>query len=77
VVEVRVHRLIDDTFYAVTVIQTPDGQERAVDCRPSDGVALALAVGAPIRVAEAVMKQSADTPEQIRVTTSFREFCTV
>ncbi len=64
-VEVRVHRLTDDTFFAATVIQTPNGQERTVDCRPSDGVALALAVGAPIRVVEAVTQETAETPERV------------
>ena len=64
-VEVRVHRLTDDTFYAATVVQPSDGQERVIDCRPSDGVALALAVNAPIRVAEIIMQQSADTPRQV------------
>jgi RNA polymerase sigma-70 factor (ECF subfamily) len=64
-VEVRVYRLADDTFYAATVIQILGDQERIVDCRPSDGVALALAVGAPIRVAETVLQEAAKTPEQV------------
>jgi bifunctional DNase/RNase len=60
--EVRVNRLVDKTFLAETIIQTPDGQERVVDARPSDAIALALTRNAPIRVAEAVMSEAAQLP---------------
>jgi RNA polymerase sigma factor (sigma-70 family) len=52
--EVRISRLTGDTFFAETVIQTPEGQQRTVDSRPSDAICLALAAHAPIRLARAV-----------------------
>jgi RNA polymerase sigma-70 factor (ECF subfamily) len=52
--EVRVNRLAEDTFYAEAVLDGPGGQER-VDARPSDALNLALLVGAPIRVEQAVL----------------------
>jgi RNA polymerase sigma factor (sigma-70 family) len=63
--EVRIQRLVDETFFAETVIQAPDGQERLVDARPSDAIALALASGAPIRVAEAVMSEEGQVPSDV------------
>jgi RNA polymerase sigma factor (sigma-70 family) len=52
--EVRVNRLAEGTFYAEAVLDGPGGQER-VDARPSDALNLALLVGAPIRVEQAVL----------------------
>ena len=50
--------IIDDlshqTFFSRLLIDGPDGQI-SLDCRPSDGIALALRVNAPILVSEQVM----------------------
>jgi bifunctional DNase/RNase len=46
--------LVDDTFVARLVFEQA-GQERALDIRPSDAVALAVRTETPIYVAEAVM----------------------
>lgn len=50
--------VVDDysnrTYYAKLHLRI-NGQAFAVDCRPSDGIALALRAGAPIMVAEEVM----------------------
>lgn len=62
----RLHRVIiselrEGTFYA-TLILVPDGEEpstgnqRTVDCRPSDAIALAVQTGAPIHVAREVFE---------------------
>jgi bifunctional DNase/RNase len=63
--EVRVNRLIaeDGTFFAEAVVDGPDG-ERVVDCRPSDAISLALAMGAQIRVAAAVMGAAGEPRER-------------
>jgi uncharacterized protein len=53
--EVRIHQIVDETFYAETIIETPTGGTRSVDSRPSDAICLALVSKAPIRVAESVM----------------------
>jgi bifunctional DNase/RNase len=65
--EVRIERLVDQTFYAVAVIDGPGGT-REVDARPSDAMNLALLVEAPIRVDAEVFRAleergpSADCP---------------
>jgi RNA polymerase sigma factor (sigma-70 family) len=49
ITEVKITRLLEKLFYAVVVVQGPDGL-REVDARPSDAVNLAVASGAPIRL---------------------------
>jgi len=51
VVKVAVTDLKENTFFAVLHLQVA-GAEYQVDSRPSDAIALALRVGAPILVAE-------------------------
>jgi bifunctional DNase/RNase len=52
--EIRITRLAEEVFYAVAVLDGPAG-EASVDARPSDAISLALAKGAPIRVASEVV----------------------
>ena len=52
--EIRITRLEADTYYATALLTGPAGIQH-VDARPSDALNLALAAGAPIRVAEAVL----------------------
>ena len=54
VVEVRITALEDGVFYALLILST--GVE--VSARPSDAIALALRVGAPIRSEVAVMDEA-------------------
>jgi bifunctional DNase/RNase len=54
VIEVRIHRLAEETFYAQVVLQGALGKQ-AVDARPSDCIALALELSAPIYVATDVL----------------------
>src|SRR5207248_2995393 len=51
-------RLLERVFYAVVVVQGPDGP-REVDARPSDAVSLAVASGAPIRLDSALFSAAA------------------
>jgi len=66
VVELVISALKETTFYAMLVIrQGRDRQE--IDCRPSDGIAIALRAGAPIYVHRSVadrvvMKRKDGTP---------------
>lgn len=55
---VLIDDLWNDTYYAKLVIELEGGPTN-VDCRPSDGIALALRFGAPIQVAEHVMQAGA------------------
>lgn len=50
--------LYEGTYYAELVLAQGDAVYR-VDCRPSDGIALALRVPAPIRVSEQVLEDAA------------------
>ena len=52
--QVRIHRLANETYYAEAVLDGATGQQ-AVDARPSDCMALALELGAPILVAADVI----------------------
>ncbi|MDL2290990.1 bifunctional nuclease family protein [Desulfovibrio sp. OttesenSCG-928-F20] len=45
---------IDGVFIAEAVIDHPGGRSR-IDCRPADGIALALRCGAPIQASSAVL----------------------
>ncbi|MCX8112447.1 MAG: bifunctional nuclease family protein [Bacteroidia bacterium] len=56
-VEVIIDRLQDSTFYAHLILDS-GGQEVVVDCRPSDGIALALRARAPIYCEEDVLEQA-------------------
>jgi RNA polymerase sigma factor (sigma-70 family) len=60
--EVRVVELTESVFYAQIILS--DGTE--VDARPSDALTLAVHLGAPIYVAEAVLEQSDRLAERER-----------
>jgi hypothetical protein len=55
---IEIHDMREGTFYARLVLAR-DGQEIAVDSRPSDAIALGVAKGAPILVEEDVLEQAA------------------
>jgi bifunctional DNase/RNase len=54
---VEVHDLVDDTFYGKLVL-SQGGVSREIDSRPSDAIALAVRVDAPIFVHEKVMDEA-------------------
>ncbi|GIV23277.1 MAG: bifunctional nuclease family protein [Bacteroidia bacterium] len=56
--EVTIYKLQDATFYAYLLLETAQGVIE-IDCRPSDGVALALRAGAPIYCEEEVLRKAA------------------
>jgi bifunctional DNase/RNase len=53
--EVRIDHLTDGTYYAAIVVDGPRGHSE-VDARPSDALALALVVGAPVRADRGVVE---------------------
>jgi bifunctional DNase/RNase len=57
--KVEVTNLKDSTFYAIVHLRGEDGRASEVDARPSDAIALATAVKAPIFVAEKVLEDAA------------------
>jgi uncharacterized protein len=60
--EVRIDRLTAGTYYAVIVVDGPQGTTE-VDARPSDALALALVVGAPVRADRAVVDTTESSEE--------------
>lgn len=60
---VVVNELRNDTFFARIVVDV-DGKSMEIDSRPSDAIALAVRVGAPIFVSEQVMGLASITPEE-------------
>lgn len=55
--EIIIHDLTDRTFYAKLIV-IQDGLEIEIDSRPSDAIALGVAEGVPIYVAEQVIAQT-------------------
>jgi len=60
--QVEIYSLKENTYYANLVVETENGQEIKIDCRPSDGIALALRASAPILAAENLI----ESPEVIK-----------
>ena len=55
---VIVTKLEFNTFYAKHILQTKEGAQEEVDARPSDSIALAVRLKAPIYVSEEVAQKS-------------------
>jgi bifunctional DNase/RNase len=55
--EVRIDHLTEGIYYAVVAVDGPRGTAE-VDARPSDALALALVVGAPVRADRAVVEMT-------------------
>lgn len=58
-----VNDLRQDTFFAQIVIEQ-DGQNRIIDSRPSDAIALSVRLDVPIYVEETVMERAAIMPDE-------------
>lgn len=57
--EVVITQIKDGVFYAKLVVRDAQGEIKEVDSRPSDAIALALRVRAPIFIADEVFEQAA------------------
>ena len=64
ILAVDVVSLRDGTYYAELEVEQ-GGKKKRIDCRPSDGIALALRAEAPISVAEDVLDQAASDREML------------
>lgn len=73
--QIVVNDLRDNTFYAIIELQY-NGNTFTIDSRPSDAIALALRVGAPIYVTEQVVAQakSIEVSEEKEETDRWREW---
>lgn len=59
--KIVITKLEYNTFFAKLILRTKDGEQREVDARPSDSIAIALRAEAPIFVAEEVLNQVASS----------------
>jgi uncharacterized protein len=59
---IMVNELKNDTFYA-RIVMDVNGHSLEIDARPSDAIALAVRVHAPLFVAEEVMEMASIVPE--------------
>jgi uncharacterized protein len=57
IARVAINDLVDNTFFAQIFVRV-NSEERVVDSRPSDAIALALRAGVPIYVAETVLDKA-------------------
>ncbi|MEZ5100490.1 MAG: bifunctional nuclease family protein [Thermoleophilia bacterium] len=78
IVRITVTELRENTFYALITILV-DGNEVEIDSRPSDALALAVRVGAPIFAADAVVDDNAiefeqEDVEQEQIVEEFKRF---
>jgi uncharacterized protein len=55
--QILISELVDQTFYAIIKMST-DGEAREVSSRPSDAIALAVRINAPIFANEEVLEQA-------------------
>ena len=53
-----IDKLETNTFFAKLDIKRPTGETRLVDCRPSDGIAVAVRTKCPIFVDDAVLTKA-------------------
>lgn len=60
--EVRITDLKDNTYFADIVLQRDEGDVH-VDARPSDAVALAVRIGAPIYVEDSIFEKTGEADE--------------
>lgn len=60
--QVIIHDIRDSTFYAKLILRN-DGELREIDARPSDGIALALRMKAPIYVTDKIVLEES-TPDK-------------
>jgi uncharacterized protein len=63
---IEITRVQEGTFYAAIVLRAED-RAVAVDARPSDSIALAIRMGAPIFVAEDVLEEASIEEESVSV----------
>lgn len=61
--QVEINSLSDDVFYGNLILEI-NGQERQIDCRPSDALALAARSHVPILVSSDVLIQAGISPEE-------------
>jgi bifunctional DNase/RNase len=63
--ELHIDALDDGVFYS-TMVFLCDGMEKAIDCRPSDGIAIALRTKTPMFIDHTVLEKAAVGKDQLK-----------
>ncbi len=61
---IAISDLQEHTFFAELRLRRADGTDAAVDCRPSDAIALGISENVPIYVAEHVLEEATREPPE-------------
>lgn len=62
---VKIHSLIDNTYYAYITLRLSDGRTVDIDSRPSDAINIALRTNCPIYVSEEILSKSNQKEENM------------
>lgn len=62
---IKIHSLVNNTYYAWITLRLADGSVIEIDSRPSDAINVALRTNSPIFVAEEVLSKSREEREEI------------
>ena len=71
--QVIIHDIKDSTFFAKLILRT-DGDLQEIDARPSDGIALALRMQAPIYVSDKIVLEEASQDKKAIDDTEMNRF---
>jgi bifunctional DNase/RNase len=71
--QVVIHDIKDSTFFAKLILRT-DGEMQEIDARPSDGIALALRMQAPIYVSDKIVLEEASQEKKTSDETDIHKF---
>ena len=71
--QVVIHDIKDSTFFAKLILRT-NGEMQEIDARPSDGIALALRMQAPIYVSDKIVLEEASQEKKTTDETEIHKF---
>jgi bifunctional DNase/RNase len=71
--QVVIHDIKDSTFFAKLILKT-NGEMQEIDARPSDGIALALRMQAPIYVSDKIVLEEASQEKKTTDETDMHKF---
>ena len=75
--KIEIHDVSEETYFANIVLKNDDGDEKVIDSRPSDAIAIALRTEAPIFVSPSVVASgtvSANEEKDEQETEEFKKF---
>jgi len=66
--------VIEDGVFFAKLIVKKDEHEETLDCRPSDGIAIALRLKAPILIAEEVVKKASVNRDELQKMVDIKDY---